>query len=140
MLNITINNKVYNIEYGVEATLCSECIEKVIDLMTNVANGGQDAIKGISNLGDTVVAMLYAGLMKYHGIKRSGDKSVPFIGIAEDLLLDYMESSNKNLYDILTMLSDQMAKDGFFDRVGLADMIQSMITTQKESQVENQDK
>lgn len=138
-----IGGKDYMLEYSIEASLYSECIENLIDFFKNTASNEnlneltrglsdkerkdialesiQNSIKGISNIANVALKSFYAGLMKHHG--RRGDRTVLSIDDAMDLMEEYFsdhkEDGTDNPYDLLSLCMKQMDEDGFFKKTGL---------------------
>lgn len=140
---LNIGGKDYCLEYTIEASLYSDCTEKLVDFFGKTAATAnidqmtdglseeekskvqkevlENQIKGLSNIPNTAMTLFYAGLIQYHG--KRGDRTVMSIDDAKDIIARYFyehqEDGTDNFYDVLTMCMDQMAEDGFFKRVGL---------------------
>lgn len=128
---LKVGDKEYHIVYTIEASLYSECTERVMMFMQKMFDGSNnkdihDIISSMSNLPDTTLTMLYAGLLEYHGIE--GDNTVPTKNDAKKLLKEYFkehqEDGTGNFYDLMTMLLTQMGEDGFFRQIGLEQMME----------------
>ena len=133
-MTLAINGKEYQIKYSIAATLCEECVERTTDVIMRFhdidGGDGSDAANNaalrqffhsMSGVAPTVLAMLYGGLIQYHG--RRGDKSVMSKDDAEDLLVAYMEEhaddEDGNMYALWEKLMGQMEKDNFFKQIGV---------------------
>ena len=131
MLELTIGNKNYKIEYTIEASLHDECIEKVTSLMINLsstedAKDVKEVISSISDVPKTTLTMFYAGLLEHHG--EDGDGSVLSEKDAKKLIKQYFaenkENGTDNFYDLMGILVEQMGNDGFFKQIGLQQAVQ----------------
>lgn len=137
---ITIENKEYQIEYTFEASMCSECTQKVIELMTNLASNTEEGateedrrkaasemIANLTNVPEITLTMFYAGLLEHHGI--DGDGTVPDKRAAKILLKKYLnehkEDGSGNAFDVMNLLMEQMGKDDFFRQIGLTQMMEA---------------
>lgn len=126
---VKINGNDYKFEFSIEASLYNDCIESVMGLMIDMdASGNSDrkaVLSTISDMPHVAVTCFYAGLLEHHGTE-AGDGKVPNLDKAKELaktLLRDKESDINNWYDILTLCTEQMAEDGFFDLIGLTDMV-----------------
>lgn len=137
---LNIGGKDYKLQYTIEASLYSNCVEKLIDFYAKYfdAENSMDVHKltrSLSDVPNTALTIFYAGLMEEHGV--SGDQSVTTIGDAKRLLTKYFEEHKDddtgNFYGILKICMDQMGEDGFFKLIGLEAMIKEG-TSQKETQ------
>ena len=157
MKRITIDGKEYTFEFAIEATLYSECTEKVMDMFVKPGVAQAQVEDDSISVGDktnvvikTVVSnftdvpqralhMFYAGLMKHHGTY--GDNSIKSFNDAMRLADKYMQEhkeendgTGKNLYDIMNEMLEIMMDDNFFEKIGLGKMINQM-NTNAEKQV-----
>lgn len=126
---IKINGNEYKFEFSIEASLYNDCIESVMGLMIDMdASGKSDrkaVLSTISDMPHVAVTCFYAGLLEHHGTE-AGDGKIPNFDAAKKLaksLLRDEESTTKNWYDLLTLCTEQMAEDGFFDLIGLTEMV-----------------
>lgn len=126
---LTINGTDYKLEYSIEASLYRDCIDKVSGMLFNVVAGQaskemQPIISAMSDIPTTAITVFYAGLLEHHGV--DGDNSVPNIGTAKRLAVSILRDNDnevKNWYDLLVICMDQMGEDGFFDLVGLSEIL-----------------
>lgn len=127
---LKVGREEYNIEFTFEASLCGECTEKVISFMLSIPeNGTKEEIKDfVASFGDipmTTLTMFYAGLLENHG--EDGDGTVLSKKDAKAILKRYLEENKDNesgnFYAVMEMLIDQMGNDGFFDRIGLTQIM-----------------
>lgn len=136
-MTIKIGNKEYTIEYSFKAALYGDCAQSVMEVMSLMSvneNGGEGLsalIKGMTNLPSKVTTMFYAGLMQHHGDGKNADGSVPDIDTAEELLCQYFmenkgneEVKNASFYGMFSSVLDQMGEDGFFELIGLDNLIE----------------
>lgn len=124
---INISGKDYKIEFTIEASLYSECTEKVASLLTrlNEAESKDDIytlISGISDVPGTVLTMFHAGLMEHHG--EDGDKSVLSKKDSKSLMKQYIaehkDEESGTFFGIMSEMIEIMTDDGFFDLIGLS--------------------
>lgn len=125
---LNINGNDYKFEFSIEASLYGDCIEKITMLMLNIDAGqtsGEAArlVGSVSDIPNTSVVCFYAGLLEHHG--PSGDGRVPNLATAKELVKALLKDENSeynNFYDILSLCTEQMREDGFFDLIGLSAM------------------
>lgn len=142
---IKIGGEDYKLEFSIEASLYNDCIEKITNLMYSIDSGQnkrdvKQILSGISDIPNTAVICFYAGLMEHHGIEGDG-KVVNLLTakrLAKQLLKDE-ESEVKNWYDIFRICLDQMSEDGFFDLIGMSDMLSAEPTEPKKEPKKPQD-
>ena len=123
---LNINGEDYKFEFSIEASLYGDCIERITMLMLNIDAGQSSGevktlVGSVSDIPNTAIICFYAGLLEHHGT--DGDGKVPNLATAKDLvkaLLKDEESGYDNFYDILSLCTEQMREDGFFDLVGLS--------------------
>lgn len=144
---LTINGKDYQIEYTIEASLYGECAEAVMQFMQSLSEGQTEQdiktmIKSMSDLPQTTLTMFYAGLLEHHGIE--GDNSVPNKKAAKGLIKDYFndhkEDGKDNFYDLMSVLIEQMANDGFFRQMGLEQLVQNQAQAEKVTPIQTKAK
>ena len=131
MKELKIGNKVYKIEYTIEASLCNECTEKVTNLMTGFAvaeteDAKKQFISTIADIPQTTLSMFYAGLLEHHG--EDADKSVCSKDDAKKLLKQYLSENKSSFYELMEVLIEEMGEDGFFDLIGLTKMMEKVQT------------
>ena len=127
---ITIDKKDYKLEFSIEASLYHECIEKITGLMFDIDSGQNSndvkkLLAGVSDIPNTSVVCFYAGLLEHHG-KEEGDGTVPDLSTAKRLAVKLIrdeESEVNNWYDLFSLCVEQMGDDGFFELIGLGDML-----------------
>lgn len=141
MLDLTIGGKDYHIEFTIEASLYNECTEKVTGLLSSIGEAAnKEELKGIlSSIADipqTTLTMFYAGLLEHHG--EEGDRTILSKKDAKKLIKQYLEEHKEdntgNFYGVMEMLIGQMGEDGFFELIGLGQMM-SQTTEQKTPKV-----
>lgn len=140
MKTIEIGGKEYTLVYTVEASLYGELTEKITSLMADVgmAQNQNDIKKMITSMSDvpqTVLTMLYAGLLEKHG-SEVGDGTITSKADAKKLIRQYFEEHSTddggNFFSIMEMLIETMADDDFFNRIGLAQMLATDEKAQKQ--------
>lgn len=129
---LTIDGKDYKLEYSIEASLYSDCVENMSLMMSDLMNGrdARQAIKGVSNIPATTLTIFYAGLLEHHG-PASEEKNVPFVANAKELAKKYLLSNDLTWYDLLRTCFEQMAEDGFFKLTGLEKLLVPEKTEEK---------
>ena len=146
MLELTIGNENYKIEYTIEASLCNECTEKITNLLTEIqtAENKEDIKKYISSIADipqTTLSMFYAGLLEHHG--EDGDRKVTSKSNAKKLIKQYIKEHENDeagsFYGVMTMLIEQMGNDGFFKLIGLEQMMKDSETNEQKTPKKPQD-
>ena len=138
MLNLTINGKEYTLEYTIEASLYSECTEKITSLLSSVAmsTSNEDLhglLKNMSNIPQTTLTMFYAGLLENHS------DEVESINDAKALIKQLMKENKEDenlssFYGIMLKIVDCMADDGFFEQTGLTKLL-NLSQTEEENVV-----
>lgn len=142
MKAITIGGIDYTFEFSIEASLYSECTEKVIGLMVGAGTAHtkdknkseeeneKDNIKSMlstmSDIPTVTMTMFYAGLIEHHGVL--GDGTVKTIKEAKKLVRVYLEEHKDdekgNFYALMQEMMECMADDGFFKLIGLDKVFQ----------------
>jgi len=146
MKKITINNKEYTFEFTIEASLYDDCTKSVMDMfvkggMIQGAAESNDAESAMENFLDTIASLpkktltlFYAGLLEHHG--SDGDKSIQSEHDAKKLLKIYLDESKKSFRDVFSEMTELMAEDNFFERIGL-DKMTAEITAEATSAEKN---
>lgn len=144
MKTITIGGIDYTFEFSIEASLYSECTEKVTGLMVgagtshtkdenkteeeNEKNNIKSMLSTMSDIPTVAMTMFYAGLIEHHGAL--GDKKVQSIKDAKLLVKTYLEEHKDdekgNFYALMQEMMECMADDGFFKLIGLDKMFTPM--------------
>lgn len=126
---LKINNKDYTFEFTMEASLYSECTEKVTLLMLALegAEGESDiksVLTGISDIPMVALTMFHAGLLEHHGeeCKTISDSKQ----LVKQYILEHKEDETGNFYGIMNTMLEIMSDDGFFDLIGLNQMFQTV--------------
>ena len=109
----------------------SDCVQKVTNLMLDVSSGHEDAdlkqiLAGISDIPSTAVTCFFAGLLEHHGTHEDGDSKVPNLRTAKKLAVSLIRDESNdvdNWYDLFTLCTEQMGEDGFFDLIGLGEIL-----------------
>lgn len=126
---ITVDKEDYKLEFSIEASLYHECIEKITGLMFDIDSGQTEndvkkLLSGVSDIPNTTITCFYAGLLEHHGSE--GDGRVKSITDAKRLAVKLLKdegSDINNWYDLFSLCIEQMGEDGFFDLIGLGDML-----------------
>lgn len=156
---LTIGGKDYHLEYTLEASLCSDCIDRLIEFLGGVSGSAyladdalaeldpdsrkkviKESVQGIKNeiskLPKTAILMLYAGLQEYHGMDGDGTVSSMHDAkkIAKQYIQEHSEDGTGNFYDLFTICLNQMAEDDFFVRTGLNKIMSQAMNTEESSE------
>lgn len=146
MIELTKGGRNWKLEYTFEAAHYQRCVEKAWDYFSGAmalreaaaAEGKSQAeqqmgvMNGIINsmvaIPDLVLLFIYAGLIEHHGreIKTEADARQWY----KEYCLDYPETTD---VEMLEKIRQCMEDDGFFRRIGLDKMLESMKTDQKKS-------
>jgi len=149
-MQITVNEKQYNIEFTFEAAE-SEAIQEVFDFFTgaylyrtsNIAKDENDmtieeknkqlisqadgTITEMSKIPALTIDFLFMGLLEHHG--KNGDETQDIL-TRDDARALYKSFCKQNPDDekaqhfgMFNALKEQMASDGFFKRIGLEQMM-----------------
>lgn len=156
---LNIGGKDYRLEYTLEASLCSDCIDRLIEFLGGISGSAyladgalaeipldsrQEVIKEslsgikseISKLPQTAILMLYAGLQEYHGL--DGDSTVTSMHdakkIAKQYIQEHSDDGTGNFYDLFTICLNQMAEDDFFVRTGLNKIMSQAMNTEESNE------
>lgn len=127
---LSIGGEDYKFEFSIEASLYSDCVQKITDIMVDVNSGESNAdikkvLSAFADVPSAAVTCFFAGLLEHHGSEADG--KVPNFKTAKKLAVQLIRDENsgvKNWYDLFTLCTEQMAEDGFFELIGLNDMLQ----------------
>lgn len=130
---ININGIDYKFEFTIEASLYNECTEKVVGFMASIMEGQEkgkgfrEIIETMSDIPKTALTMFYAGLLEHHGPESYTAHPVHTMKDAKVLIKKYFdehkEDGTGNFYDVMQIMIDTMADDGFFKQIGLEQMM-----------------
>lgn len=134
MRTIKIGKDEYIFKYDIEASLYSECTEKITSIMVGLSDvKGDEAkrnfIRAISDIPQTALHMFHAGLLENHNVTLSDSKRL----IAQ-YIKEHREDETGSFYGVMEMLIEDMEKDGFFSLIGLDKMISKMSAQTKSEQ------
>lgn len=156
-MNITVNNKKYTIEYTFEAAHNKKCVDACWNqftgagMMKNAAlNELEDSetankvmtldniIGFMSDIPETVITLLYAGLLEHHG----PDSDDPVINTGRDARNLYKQFCKENPdsewasdMEMFSAIKVQMEEDGFFKRIGLESFLKQMNQAEEEEEL-----
>lgn len=116
---LKIGNEEYTFKFDIEASLYSECTEKVTSIMVGMSSvGSVDAkknfIASLSDIPQTTLHMFHAGLLENHNVTLSDSKRLIAQYIREN-----KGGDTGSFYGVMEMLLEDMDKDGFFGLIGL---------------------
>lgn len=122
---ITINAKEYTLEYTMEASLYKEGIEELTRYMmkmdSNMVESPELIISSIADLPHTVLTMFYAGLLEYHSDEIKTEKHAK--NLLKEYFAEHKEDETGNFYGMMGIIFDCMRDDGFFNQLGLTQML-----------------
>lgn len=151
MRRLTINGKEYTFKFSIEASLYNECTEAMMNMflsfgeaqgeaevassiakedtqsaMEHLRNAMRKTFTSMSNIAQTALTLLYAGLLEEHSdTVRSKDD-------AKVILKDLVAENNYNLYDVVNLMLEIMGEDHFFDLTGLSKLMNEEEKEEKE--------
>lgn len=129
---LKIGKEEYTFKFDIEASLYSECTEKVTSILFSMAGEeGKDAKKAflssLSDIPQVALHMFHAGLLENHNVTLSESKKL----IAQ-YIREHREDETGSFYGVMNMLLEDMGEDGFFEMIGLDKMLQK-VTDQVET-------
>ena len=125
MKAIKINGKEYKIEYSIEASLYSKCMENIMDSLIGVGvfqgKAQLEDVEGminelkktVSNVPAKVLVLFHAGLLENHDLSEKESK---------ELLKAYLKESKKSYSEVLGELMTIVNEDNFFELIGVDKM------------------
>lgn len=160
-MKLSTNGKEYTVEFTFEAAE-SEVVQKAFDYFSGAymfkgikTNKSDDEmteeeklqervgqfdtmISGISVVSKLAIDFLYMGLLEHHGTE-DGDGTITCRADAKRIYKDFCkENPEDNMaknFGLFEALRDQMETDGFFDRIGLTNLMESMTQTDKVTKI-----
>lgn len=128
---LKIGKEEYTLQFDIEASLYSDCTEKVTSILFAMAGTqGNDAKKAfltsLSDIPQTALHMFHASLLENHNVTLSDSKNL----IAQ-YIREHKEDETGSFYGVMNMLLDDMDKDGFFELIGL-DKLMKKVADQAE--------
>lgn len=123
---LKIGKEEYKFQFDIEASLYSECTEKVTSIMFAMAGEeGKDAKKAflssLSDIPQTALHMFHAGLLENHSVTLSDSKE-----LLKEYIKEHKEDETGSFYGVMNMLLEDMDADGFFSLIGLDKMLQKV--------------
>lgn len=120
--------KEYRLEYSIEAYLAKTPTAEgkytsfVTPLLEISGKLGEEDLEAAMDIPTIAVSALYAGLLRWHGRGRHGDKTILSIEDAGELAIALIDGhpDDENLgtfAGIMSMCLSQMEEDGFFKRL-----------------------
>lgn len=121
---ISIGNKEYTFEFSIEASLYNDCTESVMEFMFEIGNAQEEQdtkelLKTMTSIPQTAITLFYAGLMEHHGTE------ISTMAKAKDLAKQHIKENGENFYSIIKDMLECMGDDGFFDMIGLTEMMKT---------------
>ena len=123
---LKIGKEEYTFKFDIEASLYSECTEKVTSIMFAMAGEeGKDAKKAflssLSDIPQVALHMFHAGLLENHNVTLSDSKE-----LLKQYIKEHKEDETGSFYGVMNMLLEDMDADGFFSLIGLDKMLQKV--------------
>ena len=125
---LTINEQDYTFEFAGEAIFCAECVTELTGFLANVSQAENERdirklLGGFSRIPKLSLTLFYTGLIEHHGTGRRGDKRVPDMETAKELLLDYINQHKDDEYGsmvgVINMCIQQMEEEGYLKAIGI---------------------
>lgn len=116
---LEIGGKNYTFKFSVDASLYSECTEKVANLFVGLGEVGNVSklIKNMSNIPQQTLIMFYAGLLECHNDEIRSEKDAK--DLLKQYLIEHKDEDSATFYDVMNEMLECMADDGFFKLIGL---------------------
>mgnify|MGYP000023906999 CR=1 FL=1 len=149
-MDFKVEDKEYILEYTFEAAENQKCVDAMTDIfggamMTKIDESKSEALQirdflmTISDLPRMAMDMFYAGLLENHG--EDGDGTITSRLDAKRIYKKFCKENPddamaESYYGLITVISEQMEKDGFFKRTGLADILEKMGKAAQETEKE----
>ena len=120
------DGKAYRLEYSLEAYL-----EKYVDedgkRTTHVAplvkltNEKEEAVTTMFDMPEIAIHAMYAGLLRWHGRGKRGDKTITTFDAAAELCMELIDGHPDDEYlgswgGLINMCSEQLEEDDFFNK------------------------
>lgn len=123
---LKIGKEEYKFQFDIEASLYSECTEKVTSIMFAMAGEeGKDAKKAflssLSDIPQVALHMFHAGLLENHDVTLSDSKE-----LLKQYIKEHKDDETGSFYGVMNMLLEDMDADGFFSLIGLDKMLQKV--------------
>ena len=120
---LKIGNEEYKFQFDIEASLYSECTEKVTSILLGMSSANtkeekREFIASMSNIPQTTLHMFHAGLLENHNVSLSDSKR-----LISQYIKEHKEDETGSFYGVMEMLIEDMGKDGFFELIGLDKMM-----------------
>lgn len=127
MKTLNIGGKDYTLEYTIEASLYKDCTEKMTRYIYGIIENQQSTnisgfLSQLSDLPSIALTVFYAGLMENHSdeIKNESDAKK----LVKQYFKEHKEDGTGNFHDLMQLMSDCMADDGFFRNLGLEQIME----------------
>lgn len=119
---LEIGKEEYKFQFDIEASLYSDCTEKVTSIIVGLTNADtkeekKEFISSIANIPQVALHMFHAGLLENHNVTLSDSKRL----IAQ-YIKEHKEDETGSFYGVMEMLMEDMGNDGFFELIGLDSM------------------
>jgi hypothetical protein len=153
-MQIIVENKEYKIEFTFEAAE-SDIVQTAFDYFSGAYmfkgmtdNGTEEekrikqvdaALGGISAMPRMAIDFFFMGLLENHGPCGEITQDIATRNDAKRLYKQFCKENPENELSmqsgLFKALREQMEKDGFFDRIGLTEVMQAMTTEETETQL-----
>jgi hypothetical protein len=134
---IAINSKEYTLEYTMEASLYKDGIEELTRYMMrmdpSMLETPEAVISSIADLPHAVLKMFYAGLLEYHSEEVKSEKDAK--KLLKEYFAEHKEDETGNFYGMMGIVFECMKDDGFFNQLGLTQMLAEEEPTEKVTKI-----
>lgn len=140
--------KEYRLEYSLEAYMTKYVdqfgnykthVAPLVEYITAMNNGGGENVAAAFDIPEIAAHAMYAGLIRWHGRGKRGDKTVVTFDDACELCMDIIDANPDDKYlgtwsGLLMMCIEQIEADGFFTRLAAATEPQDKKPKKKKSE------
>lgn len=141
-MKLEIFGNIYEIEYTFEAAHYKNCVQKAWDYFSgasmmkdasinDVFSGDANKIMTLNSImgamcsvPDMVITFLYAGLLEHHGDDVRSERDAR--ALYKQFAKEHPDDDRAMEFGMLEAIRKQMEDDGFFKRIGLQDLMDSM--------------
>lgn len=127
-------DKEYRLEFKVEAYMSKYVdydgqrkthVAPLVEYISMMNESGGDNVAAALDIPEIAAHAMFAGLMKYHGNGKHGDKTVTTFDDAKDLCMDIIDEHPDDQYlgswqGLAMMCIEQLEEDGFFTKLAAA--------------------
>jgi len=129
------DGKEYRLEYSLEAYLNKYVdhngvykthVTPLVEYMNKMNDGGGEDVSAAFDIPEIAAHAMYAGLIRWHGRGKRGDKTIVTYDDACELCMELIEANPDDKYlgtwsGLVLMCIEQLEADGFFTRLAAAE-------------------